>query len=371
MDEKINSFKKGDLITPEQAMQLAINVAYFGAPYVSPNPLVGCVVVDRNHHLLATGYHAKYGSAHAEIDALNKIQIAELKNATMYVTLEPCAHEGKTPSCAKYIATLPIKKVVYGLTDPNPLVSGQGAQVLKHAGKAAVLYEGPLKEDLEEVCEVFLKNYRYKKIFVAVKVASSLDGQIALKTGESKWITGTASREFVHELRSRYDAIVVGRNTVEIDDPSLNIRHSKIEKEIKIIVIDPEATLLKQIENGKTYKFLQLHSLQNIIFATKQVQVLSRYQQINFETLADLNSKLWDTGIRSLFIEGGAKTYSAYLSDNLIDRVHLFMAPSIIGAKGGVAWSQNFGIEHLNQKKQLHNLKVQHFKPDIYITGTL
>ncbi|MBC7420831.1 MAG: bifunctional diaminohydroxyphosphoribosylaminopyrimidine deaminase/5-amino-6-(5-phosphoribosylamino)uracil reductase RibD [Bdellovibrio sp.] len=352
-------------------MQLAIAVAYEGAPFVSPNPLVGCTVVDRNHQLLATGYHAKYGADHAEVDALKKLQIDELKNATLYVTLEPCAHEGKTSSCAKYIATLPVKKIVYGLMDPNPLVSGQGAQILTNAGKTAVLYEGSLKSDLEDVCEVFLKNYREKKIFVAAKVASSLDGLIALKSGESKWITAEASREFVHELRSRYDAIVVGRNTVEMDNPSLNIRHKKITKQTQIIVIDPAGTLLRKIQSGSKFKFLEIHDAKNIFFITKEPEAKSEWQQIKFSNLANLNQQLWTKGIRSVFIEGGALTYSSYLSAGLVDRLHLFMAPVIIGAQNGISWSQNFGIAQLEQKLQLKNLKIKEFRPDIYMTGSL
>lgn len=371
MDEKINAFKKGDLLNPEQAMQLAISVAGGGAAYVSPNPLVGCVIVDRNHQLLATGFHAKCGADHAEIDAVKKLHKDELKNSTMYVTLEPCAHEGKTPSCAKHIAGLAVKKIVYGLIDPNPLISGQGAQILIDAGKTAVLYEGPLKEDLEDLCEIFLKNYRDRKVFVAAKVATSLDGQIALKSGESKWITGPSSREFVHELRSRYDAIIVGRNTVEVDDPALNIRHETIKKIIKVVVLDPSGSLLKKIEAGQEFKFLLEHNPKNIFFATRQFDSSSKFNQIQFDNLSDLNDKLWKLGIRSVFIEGGSKTYSSYLNENLIDRLHVFVAPVIMGARTGMSWTKDFGIESLDQKKNLMHLKIRQFSNDIYMTGKI
>ena len=149
MDDKIVLFqcpyKKGDIITADQAMQLAIDIAKLGAPYVSPNPLVGCVVVNAKHEFINYGYHHKYGYDHAEADALKKLSEAEIKNSTFYVTLEPCAHEGKTPSCAKTLAKHPIKKVVYGLIDPNPLVSGEGAQILIMAGIEAIEYQGHLK----------------------------------------------------------------------------------------------------------------------------------------------------------------------------------------------------------------------------------
>ncbi len=371
VDEKIISFKKGKLITPEQAMQLAIRVAELGAPFVSPNPLVGCVIVDRNHQFLASGFHSRFGGDHAEVAALKQVNADELKNSTLYVTLEPCAHEGKTPSCAKTIAKLPIKKVVFGLTDPNPVVSGQGAEIIRSAGKTVVEYAGPLKNNLEDVCEIFLKNYREKKIFVAAKVASSLDGQIALKSGESKWITSEASRVFVHELRSRYDSVLVGRLTVEKDNPSLNIRHPEIQKGIKLIILDPANSILDQVLNKKDFKFLGAHKNENIFFATKNPLIKSAYAQIQFTNLLDLNQKLWELGIRSTFIEGGAMTYSSFLQAGLIDRLHLFLAPVLIGSKGGIAWTNGFEIESLEKKLQLKNVRTKSISPDIYLTGRL
>ena len=174
MDEKI--------ISVEDAFLLAMIEAEKGAAHVSPNPLVGCVIVDADHRVIATGHHAKYGQSHAEVDALRKLTPEQLNHATMYVTLEPCAHEGKTPSCAKALAKLPLTRVVYGLEDPNPLVRGQGADILRAAGIDAVEYQGPLKNELRNLCEIFLKNFTEKKIFVAAKIASSLDGQIAMKS---------------------------------------------------------------------------------------------------------------------------------------------------------------------------------------------
>jgi len=375
MDEKIKKFecpfKKGDVITPDQAMALAIDVAKLGASYVSPNPLVGCVVVNDRHEFIDYGFHKKYGQGHAEIEALKKLTETEIKNATFYVTLEPCAHEGKTPSCAKTLAKLPIKKVVYGLIDPNPLVSGQGAQILMDAGVATEEYQGPLKEDLTEVCEVFLKNFTQKKVFVAMKVASSLDGQIALKSGESKWITSEASREYVHELRSFYDAIIVGRNTIEIDDPSLNIRHPTIEKENKVIVIDSSAKILKQIIDGKGFKFLQNHRKENIFFAVHKKNEQSDYSQIEFSNLKELLEKMYLLGMRSAFIEGGANTYSEFLKSELVDRLYLFMASSLIGADNGVSWTKDFSIQQLARRPRIKNVKTRIFAPDILITGRM
>ncbi len=377
MDEKIvgtknsEAVKKGDLISDDAAMGLAMAVAVAGAPFVSPNPLVGCVIVDGSHRFLASGYHHRFGEAHAEIDALAKLTNNELKNATLYVTLEPCAHEGKTGSCAKKIATLPVKKVVYGLIDPNPLVAGQGAAIIAAANISIHEYDGPLKNDLKDLCEVFLKNFAQQKVFVAAKVASSLDGQIALRTGESKWITSEASREYVHELRSYYDALLIGRNTIETDDPSLNIRHPTIKKSNKVIILDPQRRLLTKIINGKSYNFLEKNQSENIYFAVQNKIEFVPYQQIEFSNLKDLLNKVWNLKLRSVFVEGGAKTYSSFLNAGLIDRLYVFIAPIILGANTGVSWTGNFRVEKMEDQAKLINPKIKKFASDVLITGTL
>jgi diaminohydroxyphosphoribosylaminopyrimidine deaminase/5-amino-6-(5-phosphoribosylamino)uracil reductase len=347
----LSLIKVGDTLSYEQAMALAIYVAKAGAPYVSPNPLVGCTILDSENKLISTGYHQKYGEAHAEINAIKNLSASDLENTKVFVTLEPCAHEGKTGSCAKKLIQYKIKKLIFGLVDPNPQVSGQGAEILRAAGIAAEEYQGPLKSDLEDLCEVFLKNFRENKTFVAMKVASSLDGQIALSTGESQWITTAESREYVHELRSMYDAILVGSNTIEVDNPSLNIRHASIQKETKLIILDPESKLA-----GKKFKFQDLHKPENIHI-------------LKFKDLQSVMNQLWALNIKSVFIEGGAYTYSSFLKAGLVDRLHLFMNTSVIGSANGLSWTKGFGIEALADKKTLKNIKIRTFGSDLYVTG--
>jgi diaminohydroxyphosphoribosylaminopyrimidine deaminase/5-amino-6-(5-phosphoribosylamino)uracil reductase len=360
----------GQYLTDDQAMVLAIQCARAGAPYVSPNPLVGCVVLNSKNELVSSGYHEKYGEAHAEINAIKNLTSNDLIDSKIFVTLEPCAHQGKTGSCAKKLSEYKIGKVIYGLVDPNPLVAGQGAQILKDADIPAEEYQGKFKQDLEDLAEVFLKNFRQKKTFVAMKVATSLDGQMALKTGESQWITGAESREFVHELRSWYDAIVVGYNTVEVDNPSLNIRHPKITKSNKLIVLDPRAQILKNVSSGKKYKFLDAYSQENIYFAVSS-EVSSEYQTIAYSDLDNLMNKIWNLNIKSIFIEGGAKTYSSFLAASLVDRIHLFMNASIIGNQNGLSWTSGFGVKALSDKLILKNSQTKIFGSDIYITGKI
>ncbi len=349
----LSKINVGDHLTDDQAMALAIHVAQDGAPYVSPNPLVGCTILNSENKLISTGFHQKYGEAHAEINAIKNLSAQDLENIKVFVTLEPCAHEGKTGSCAKKLIQYKIKKVIFGLVDPNPLVAGQGAAILRSAGIEAEEYQGPLKNDLEDLCEVFLKNFREKKTFVALKVASSLDGQIALSTGESQWVTTPESREYVHELRSWYDAILVGSNTIQIDNPSLNIRHLRIQKETKLIILDPESKLA-----GKKYKFQDAHKSENIHI-------------LQFNDLHDVMNHLWALNIKSVFIEGGAQTYSSFLKARLVDRLHLFMNASVIGAANGLSWTKGFGIESLDEKRTLRKIKTRLFGADIYLTGKL
>ncbi|MFN3453403.1 MAG: bifunctional diaminohydroxyphosphoribosylaminopyrimidine deaminase/5-amino-6-(5-phosphoribosylamino)uracil reductase RibD [Pseudobdellovibrio sp.] len=373
------NLQKGDKLTHEQAMSLAIAEAYKGAPYVSPNPLVGCVVLDKADRFLASGYHTRYGAPHAEVEAFRKLTEAELENSQFFVTLEPCAHEGKTPSCAKSLAKMKLRSVVYGLTDPNPLVAGQGAQIIRDAGVACSEYQGALKSDLEDLAEIFLKNYREKKLFIAAKVAQSLDGQIALKSGESKWITSESSREYVHELRSWYDAVLVGRGTIEADDPSLDVRHPKIAKDNYLIIIDPQGKILKSIiQDKKEYKFLKVHSKEKIIFAinesAKQDYNFFDENKYNFEIFSDLQNltdKLWCRNIKSIFIEGGAFTYSTFIKAGLVDRIHVFTAPVIIGSGNGLSWSEKIATQKLSDKLILKNIKYKLFGVDFYTTGKI
>ncbi len=374
----------------EQAMKHAMSEARKGASFVSPNPMVGCVVLDAKGEFLQSGYHEIYGGPHAEVNAIKGLTNEQLKDAHIIVTLEPCAHEGKTPSCAKMLAKLPIQKVTFGLVDPNPLVAGQGAQILKDAGITAELFysadprqDQEIKAELEQVCEIFLKNFREKKVFVALKMASSLDGQVALKNGESQWITGPESREHVHYLRSCYDAVLVGKNTVSFDNPTLNIRHPKIKKENRVVIIDTEGDLLPQYENLNIAKN---HNSKNIFWCiaeqkkdeiNKTTERLKNPPQICFVKttingeldLAALLDRLYAHGIRSLMIEGGAMTAGTFLREHLIDRLLLFQAPILMGSGGSISWTSAFRIASMQEKLTLDHVKMQHFGADIFIAG--
>lgn len=340
MDEQIT-------LTLDQAMQMAIDEAYKGAALVSPNPKVGCVILNSKGQLLAKGHHKKYGGPHAEIEALQSLSDQQLKDAHVIVTLEPCAHEGKTPSCAKKLSTLPIRKVTYGLVDPNPLVAGQGHQIIAQAGITTELYQGPLTQDLEDVCEEFLVNFRERRIFVAMKVAQSLDGHVALKNGVSQWITGPEARRQVQKIRSYYDAVLVGYETIMKDNPSLNVRLEGVEKENwAVILADPDDA--RNIPQDS--KVFQTRATDRVII-------------LNGDLKSALQS-LYDKGLRSVLVEGGAHTFSQFLQQGLVDRMHVFTAPIIMGQ--GKSWTQSLSFENLEIVPRALKVKMQVFGPDIY-----
>ena len=383
---------RGTPLSLDQAMQLAISEAYKGGPRVSPNPLVGSVVLDAQGGFLSCGHHEFYGGPHAEVNALKNLSNEDLKGAHVIVTLEPCAHEGKTPSCAKMIAKLPVKKVTFGLIDPNPLVAGQGAEILRQAGIEADVYEGAdLKTDqevriqLEEVCESFLWNFRHKKVFVALKMASSLDGQVALKSGESQWITGSESREYVHYIRSCYDGILVGKGTIEFDNPSLNIRHPTIQKKNKVVVIDGEGDLL---EKFGSLKLSEVHNHEDIFWcvaADLKEEVESKLQKIKKApricyvktnvggdlNLEDLLAQLYAQGLRSVLVEGGAMTASSFVAANLVNRIYNFQAPIIMGSDGSRSWTETVRISEMKNKILIQHPRYLTFGGDFMITGRI
>lgn len=335
----------------DQAMQLAIDEALKGGPFVSPNPKVGCVVLNQNGSLISKGFHTRYGAPHAEVEALKSLKQDQVRGAHVVVTLEPCAHEGKTPSCAQMLAKLPISKVTFGLVDPNPLVSGQGAQILKQAGIEVEEYQGALKDNLEETCEEFLWNFREKKVFVALKIAQSLDGKIALQSGESKWITGPESREKVHQLRACYDAILVGKNTILRDDPSLDVRHPEIQKENKVIILDRSGV----IESRKSHlQVFKTHRPENVLVLKSQ-------------SISEALEVAYSSGIRSLLVEGGGQIFSQFLSQKLFQRLHLFTAPVVLGQ--GLSWSEGLKLNQMQEKLELQQIRTQGFGKDSYLTG--
>ncbi len=359
----------GNELSVREAMIQALVEAARGFSQVSPNPLVGCVILDREGLFLSKGHHEKYGEAHAEINALKGLTHDQLLGAHVIVTLEPCAHQGKTPSCAQRLAQLPLAKVTYGIRDPNPLVSGKGAQIICKGGIQVEEYS-ELTIELSEICESFLWNQRQKKIFVAAKVASTLDGFLAMKTGQSQWITSEASRVWSHELRGAYDATLVGINTLLLDNPSLNVRHPRFEKKNKVVILDSKGRGLK---NKDKLKLFSAHPIEDLIWVVEKGHGHDHQGPlIEVDSTRDLPkvmSGLWDLGLRSVLVEGGSKVLSSFLKHQLVQRLYMFQAARILGASGGKSWTEDLEISSLNEMLVLRNVKTSPSGTDQLITG--
>ena len=383
---KSDEIQIGQLLTPSQAIQLAIDEAKKGIGFVSPNPPVGCTIVDCNHRFLAVGFHARVGYDHAEIAALKKITDSEvLRGAHLYVTLEPCAHQGRTGSCARAIAPLGVASVTYAVEDPNPLVAGQGAEILRQAGVTATLLAerddisdaAALTIEAEELAEAFLYFMREKKPFIGIKVASTLDGKMATTSGESKWITGDQAREHVHRVRAQYDAVAIGRNTFIADNPSLNVRHSDFPNyQNRVVLFDPDGGSLAQMKSANLVKVRPPESVWVVVGrdvkpknpAGVRVIEVSVNEKGLFE-IPSVLARLKLEGLTSLMIEGGSQTYAGFFESKNVQRLHTYLAPSLLGGRHGVAWSSGFGADSMAERIRLRDSHREILGDDLYWTA--
>lgn len=355
-------------------MQRAIVEARRGAGFVSPNPLVGCVILDAKGERLAVGYHARLGHLHAEAHALSQItDLSRLKGAHVVCTLEPCAHQGRQPSCAKTLAALPIARVTYGLDDPNPLVAGRGVEILRAAG-IAVDRETGLDAELEELAEVFLLNQRRARPFVACKVAASLDGQVALQNGESKWITGEAARARVHHQRGCYDAVLTGVGTVLADDPRLDARDPAfVGRPNRLVILDPRGRITT---NFADLALAKIRRADEVVLVTapgatappgvRHLVHPAAADRRDFD-LTQVLADLRRLDIHSLYVEAGPRTVAAFARAGLIDRLFVFIAPKLIGA--GRGWTSDLVIPDLAHALRLEGLRFEPVGPDWLATA--
>lgn len=365
--------KNGDFLSyDEKYMRLAMQLAGNAIGRTSPNPLVGAVIV-KDNRVVGCGWHRKAGTPHAEVHALN--QAGELaQGADVYVTLEPCAHYGKTPPCAKALVEAKVKNVYGGLLDVNPKVAGKGFKILEDAG-IHVEY-GFLQDELRKQNEVFFKWIEHKKPFVVLKAAMTLDGKIATATGQSKWITNETSRAYGYKLRDIYDGIMVGINTVIEDNPMLTARVDGGKNPIRIVVdsslkIDINANVV-QDKSAKTIvattdkadkdKILKLQA-QNV-----DVIVVDKDEndKVDIEKLLNI---LGQQNICSILVEGGATLSGSFVAKKLVDKVDFFIAPKIVGGKEAKTPVAGTGILNLQEALALKDIQIEKLEEDILIIG--
>lgn len=355
-------------------MEKALRLARLGLGYVNPNPLVGALIV-KDDKIIGEGYHKGYGDAHAEVDAFNKAR-ENVAGATMYVTLEPCSHFGKTPPCVKAIIKNKIKKVVIAMEDPNPLVAGRGIKILRENNIEVVT--GVLEKEARRLNEVFIKFITRRLPFCTLKTAMTLDGKIAAYTGDSRWVTNSKSRQYVHNLRHEYSSIMVGIGTVLADDPLLTTRLKDMEGKnpIRIIVdsrgsIPLDAKVLRCDENAQTIvattEAIDRAKLNDI---TKTgADVIITPCKNNRVDLSYLMKALGERNIDSLILEGGSSLNYSALKEGIVDKVISFIAPKIIG--GGLSKTPvgGRGIPYMKDALSIDNIKTFNFDHDLMIEG--
>lgn len=357
-------------------MKKALELAKKGTGFTNPNPLVGAVIV-KDGKIIGEGYHEVYGGNHAEVNAI-KSATEDVKGATMYVTLEPCSHYGKTPPCAKTVAEKGIKEVIIGLKDPNPLVSGKGIKILQDNGIEVIT--GVLEEEGKRVNEIFLKYITSKLPFCILKTAMTLDGKIAASTGDSKWVTNELSRKYVHELRNRVSGIMVGIGTVLEDDPLLTTRLEDRQGSDSIrIIVDSSA----KIPLGS--KVLNVKSKAKTIIATTELAQKDKVKALEERgaeviivplknhkvDLCCLMKKLGEIKIDSVLLEGGSTLNYSALQEKIIDKVNVFIAPKIIGGSTAKTPIGGEGIALMKDAVSLQNIEIHKFGDDVMIEGYL
>lgn len=372
-----NNQKEKKMATNEDLrfMRRAMELALRGEGAVNPNPLVGAVIV-RNGRIIGAGWHEQWGGLHAERNALARCS-EPASGATMYVTLEPCCHHGKTPPCTEAVIAAGIRRVVVGLTDPNPLVAGKGIEKLREAG--IEVESGVLEEELRYQNRIFLKYITTKHPWVVMKSAMTLDGKIATRTGDSRWVTGEEARHRVHEMRSSLMAILVGIGTVEADDPMLNCRLEGEHRQPIRIVADTSARISLQSQLVRTaldQRTIVAHT------AKAEKSRLEALHKAGVETwccaeeeghlsMADLMQKIGATGIDSVLVEGGGEVNYSLLAAGLVDEVVCFVAPKLVGGAESKSPIGGRGIERMAEAVELEGLEVEHFGEDLMIHGLI
>lgn len=365
--------------TPDAYMQIALELAAKGAGYTSPNPMVGAVVVDSDGRVVGQGYHQSVGGPHAEVHAINDAGLAA-RGATLFVTLEPCNHVGRTPPCTQKILDAGIAHVVVAMQDPNPVVKGGGNKHLTSRGVRVTT--GVCEDQARRLNESFIKYITTRRPFVTLKCAATLDGRLATRTGDSRWVTGEASRAFVHSLRHDYDAILVGVETVKIDNPRLTTRipaspdGRKSKDPIRIILdtrltIPDDSNVLHHESDAETIIVTGPIDMErrNVLTRNQKVRILESPLQNGLIDLNALMDSLGLMGVTSLLIEGGSRVIAASLAAGIVDKVLFFYAPKILGGDDGVPICKGPGPEFMMDCIPVTAVSVRQFDNDILIEG--
>ncbi|HPS62975.1 MAG TPA: bifunctional diaminohydroxyphosphoribosylaminopyrimidine deaminase/5-amino-6-(5-phosphoribosylamino)uracil reductase RibD [Bacteroidales bacterium] len=366
---------KNELTEDLTYMKRALTLAERGAGWVNPNPMVGAVVV-KEGRIIGEGYHEFFGGPHAEVNALAGCDEGSAEGATLYITLEPCSHTGKTPPCTDLILRHRIGRVVTAMEDPNPLVAGQGHKRLQEAGIEVVT--GILEQQARALNEAFIKFITTGRPWGVLKTAMTLDGKIATVTNASRWITGESSRRIVHRMRGRMNAIMVGINTVLTDDPRLNIRlkgnwknplkvivdtRCRIPLTAAVLTTDPQLTLVATTNLSEPARRKELERLGAQVIVCPEAE-----GKVDLDYLA---GALGQMGIDSLLIEGGSTLAFSALQAGIVDKVVSFVAPRILGGANAPTPVGGPGIETMEKAIELGPMKIKRIGNDLMIEAQL
>lgn len=356
-------------------MRLALDRAEEARGRTSPNPMVGSFIV-RDGQIVGSGYHRKAGTPHAEVHAIADAG-AKAEGATIYVSLEPCSHHGRTGPCTQAIIEAGLARVVMAMMDPNPKVSGRGKKILEDHG--IQVQAGILEDEAQKLNEAYIKYITTGSPFVILKTAMSLDGKIATASGQSQWITSEDSRKIVHQIRDEVDAILVGIGTVLSDDPSLTTRlpggggqdatriildsRARIPLESRVLNLDsPARTIVAVTPQASQEKVDQLKH---------RAEVLIIPEQDGRVDLQALMAKLGQMEVMSILLEGGAEVNASALKAGIVDKVMVFIAPKMIGGREAPCPIGGAGIDNLSDAVRLIDMSVEQVGPDILVTGTI
>lgn len=355
-------------------MKRAIQLAKKGQGFTNPNPMVGAVIV-KDGRIIGEGYHKKYKELHAERNAIASLK-EDAKGSTMYVTLEPCCHYGKTPPCTEAIIENGISKVVIGSRDPNPLVAGKGVKILKEHGIEVVC--DFLKEECDKLNPVFFHYIITKKPYVTMKYAMTCDGKIATKNNDSKWITGEISRNEVHKMRHNNMGIVAGIGTVLADNPMLNVRIEGLKSPIRIICdsnlrIPMESEIVKTANKYKTIIAYVNGDSDKINALEEEGLILQKFSSKDGKVdLNELMCYLGEQNIDSIFVEGGANLNDSFMREGLVNRLEVFVAPKVFGGANARSPIEGMGVEYVSEAKEFSLENVRRIDEDIllsYVAG--
>lgn len=350
------------MATDQEYMSRALELAARGRGHTSPNPMVGCVVV-RDDLVIGEGYHEAAGKPHAEINAINAA--GDISGATLYVTLEPCTHHGRTPPCADFIVRNHPGRVVIAMSDPNPKVCGHGIYKLREAGIEVEV--GVLEQEARRLNEVFIKYVTTKMPFVIAKAAMTLDGKIATRTGDSRWVTSAEARRMVHELRNQVDAILVGSRTVMLDDPSLTTRLEQGKDPVRVIVDADE-----YLDAGR--RVFRVKSGAPTWVAVPEGREFSGADEVlhippgpSGLDLRCLMHELAAREITSVLIEGGGTTHASAFEAGVVDKVLFFIAPKIVGGRDAITAVEGDGAARMSDAILLERMSVRPVGNDLLI----